>query len=245
MNTIRNFLLLAVSLTASVAMAQLSGGLKAGGNFTNFIGKDSKDFKYKPGFHVGLFMEYDFTEHLSFQPEVVYSTKGSKHVYENSTNFGGYTITQAYDLNYKLPYIDIPLLLNIGFGSMGGYIQLGPQLSLLMGPKIIGESTVTTHFINPDSVVSYTIDLSSSDKDPWSLVDFSVVFGTGSKFYSGIEYCLRAAYGLNNVFDPNNTTYENPYHNLVFSVSLGYAFGQTSGSYTRDKRYKGAKRRRR
>ncbi len=189
-----------------------------------------------------MFNYYDFTEQLSIQPEVVYSTKGCKMAYSSTTNFGAITILSDYSGQYNLSYLDIPLLLNISFGDMGGYIGLGPQLSMLLAAKTVSEvnTTTTNSSTSPPSSVTTFSDLSNSDKDGWNSVDFGVVFGTGSKFYSGIEYCIRAGYGLTNTFDPSSSN--DVYHNLVFTVSLGYAFGETSGSYSKDKRYK--KRRR-
>lgn len=215
------------------SFSQLSGGIRAGGNFTNITGPESKDYKFKPGFHAGAYLEYDFAEKFSFQTEAVYSVKGFRNKYSSTT----LNITSDYDVLYNLAYIDVPFILNVNFGEMGSYLGIGPQISFLANAKYDGEAS-----ISGPSYPAQTVTIAGSGTDGWNPVDFGVILGTGSKFDSGIEYCLRAGYGLTNVFDPKQASNDETYHNLVFSVTLGYAFGETSGSYGGSNRYK--KRRR-
>lgn len=228
--------------------AQLSGGIRAGGNFTNIIGPESKEYKFKPGFHVGAYLEYDFAEKLSFQTEAVYSVKGFRYKYTTpSTPTPSASFQSVYDVLYSLNYIDIPFLLNINFGQMGSYLGLGPQVSILLSTKTDGEmSTTITYNTTPPTTQSTTVTLPNDNTESFAPVDFGVVIGTGSKFNSGIEYCLRAGYGLTNVFVPKDPLFSHsssdPFHNLVFTVTLGYAFGKTSGNYVNDKRYKKKRR---
>lgn len=246
----KHFLLVVLSMFLFLfSHAQLSGGIRAGGNFTNIIGPESKAYKFKPGFHVGAYMEYDFAEKLSFQTEAVYSVKGYKYKFTTvSPPTPSASFETVYDALHSLSYLDIPFLLNINFGQMGSYVGLGPQISILLSTKTDGEiSTTTTYNTTPPTTQNTTLTLPNDDTKSFAPVDFGVVIGTGSKFYSGIEYCLRAGYGLTNVFVPKYPLYSQsssePYHNLVFTVTLGYAFGKTSGNYVNDKRYKKKRRR--
>jgi hypothetical protein len=202
--------------------AQMHIGVKAGGNFTSILQKDNKDAKFKPGFHAGAIFEYDINNALSFQPEVVYSVKGYK--YKSSTTV--LNITSEHVGVQNLSYLDIPALLNIHFGEMGSYIGLGPQLSLLMSARFDEEITNS----NPAGTTTFTNG--GDNKEVWNGVDFGAVFGLGSKFAGGIEYNLRAAYGLSNAVHPDYAS-DNPVHNLCFSVSLGYTFDLGDGGKDR------------
>jgi len=220
----------------SASHAQYSAGIKAGGNFTNILTSDeTKKHKFIPGFHVGLLAQMDISEIVSFQTEAVYSVKGFKmenNISSPPMTTGSSTVTVTTDtkVTYKYAYIDVPLLLNIHFGQMGSYVGLGPQLSFLSGLKWDGKVTNTTTTISTGTVAPTTKTVeftdAGNDKTGFSKVDFGVVIGTGSKFDSGIEYCLRAGYGLTNVIDPSSyTAFSNEvWHNLVFTVSLGYTF---------------------
>lgn len=211
-------------------------GIKAGGNFTNVMGKTGTGDKvtghqFIPGFHVGILGELDVAETISLQAEAVYSRKGFRDKSSSSTTAGFMTVTSEMNVLYTLSYVDVPLLVNIHFGQMASYIGLGPQLSFLMGAKYDGTITNTSTNTATSPPVSTTVDLTfaGNDKTGYSKVDFGAVIGTGSKWDSGIEYCIRAGYGLGNVIDPANSKSTDIWHNLVFSVSIGYTFGTGGG----------------
>lgn len=220
------------------ASAQFSGGIKAGGNYTNVVG-DGVGHEYVPGWHVGAFGEYEVSQLLSVQAEIVYSVKGFRAKYSKATPNPLGTLVEDWDVPCKFTYVDVPLMLNIHFGSMGSYIGLGPQLSFLMSAGSDGKLTSTTTFTGPPaSSKSTDVTIADSDTKGYSGTDFSFVLGTGAKWDSGIEYCIRAGYGLTNMIDqtipPTATSFlwyhkAESWHNLVFTVSLGYAFGKQGG----------------
>lgn len=214
--------------SCGLIVAQVMLGIKAGGNFTNIIQQDNDDAKFKPGFHVGALLQYDFSESFSFQPELVYSVKGYK--YKSSSTI--LNTTTDYVGVQNLSYLDIPLQFNINFGEMGSYIGIGPQISLLMAARYDEEITISS----PSGTSNFTDG--GDNKDFWNGVDLGVVFGLGSKFASGIEYNLRAAYGLTNAVHPDYAT-DKSVHNLCLSVSLGYMFDLGGGGKDRyGKKYK-------
>ena len=211
-------------------------GIKAGGNFTNVVGKSGtgdklSGHKYVPGFHVGILGEIDLAEVLSLQLEAVYSRKGFRDKSSKTTTISSGSVTTETDVLYTISYLDVPLLFNIHFGQMGSYIGLGPQVSFLMGAKYDGHfiNTTTNTSTTPPSSVSVDVPFAGNDKTGYSKTDFGVVIGTGSKWDSGIEYCLRAGYGLANVVDQSASTSNEKWNNLVFSVSIGYTFGTGGG----------------
>lgn len=212
-------------------------GIKAGGNFSNVVGSssasstagstESDKHMYVPGFHVGVLGEIDLSSLMSFQIEAVYSQKGFKQKFTSSNLI----VTSTLESKNTYSYIDVPLLLNIHFGQMGSYLGIGPQISFLSGVKWDGTQTNTYSNSAPPPLTntSTSFTMAGNDKTGYAKTDFGLVIGTGSKWDSGIEYCLRAAYGLTNVIDQSSSTSSAVWHNLVFSVSLGYTFGTGGG----------------
>src|SRR3954470_2684413 len=91
----------ACALTAQSQDKAFRFGGKIGANLDNLTG-DNEDSKMKPGFHVGLVAEYAFTENLSIQPELVFSTQGAKEEFvSDGINF---------DTDLKLNYLNLPVL---------------------------------------------------------------------------------------------------------------------------------------
>jgi hypothetical protein len=113
--TIASALLLTIGLNSQAQMrpatgpqapAQntITGGLKGGLTWSNmYIDVNDLDASNaRWGFHVGLFSQIMFAETIGFQPEVLFTTKGTSAEYTG-------VFDQTVDFN--LNYIDIPLLL--------------------------------------------------------------------------------------------------------------------------------------
>ena len=236
-------ILILFALVYGVALssyAQLYFGPRAGFNYTNVLCKGNKNYKFKPGYQGGLFVEYDLSTALSLQAEVNYSLKGFRHKYSKSTKFLTSTVTEDVDVRYDLAYIDLPLQVNIKFGA--AYIGLGPQISWLASAKWDGEATNTTAMNNPPSTTVYSLTIAGKDKDPYRPLDFGFVIGGGVKIFNGFEYGLRAGYGLANVNNPNHTSTTEKLHNLVISAVVGYGFGRSSSGNNLGSNYRKKKR---
>lgn len=244
------FLSLISLLTLTTVSYAQKIGLKAGGNFSNVMSKNdvstsgtTDKHTFSPGFHAGAFGELHVADIVSLQLEAVYSQKGFKQKYTATSTF----VNMSQEVKYTFSYIDVPLLVNIHFGEMGSYIGFGPQLSFLTGVKWDGEQTNTFTNLAPAPLTntSSTFETSGKDKTGFSKTDFGFVLGTGSKWDSGIEYCIRAGYGLTNVNDPSTSTSDAVWHNLVFSISIGYGFnvgGEGGGGDRYGHKYKKKKR---
>lgn len=101
--------------------AQISFGAKGGLNLSNFSGNHPWDKKMKPGFHIGGLVHIPVAKQLSVQPELQYSSEGSK----------------LNAKNYNLGYINIPVLLKYTHAS-GFYGEAGPQIAFMMAAKYDG-----------------------------------------------------------------------------------------------------------
>jgi hypothetical protein len=111
-------------LTASTMglLAQgISGGLKAGVNFSNqkwSASGISASADARTGFHVGGYLNIGFSESFSVQPELLYNSVGAK--------FGDDAIKTDYiSLPIMVQYNPIPLV----------NLHVGPQFGFLMSAK--------------------------------------------------------------------------------------------------------------
>jgi len=109
--------------------AQLAFGIKGGVNISNVAGSDASGTSSLVGFNAGAYLTIPvFVQHLSLQPELVYSAQGFKET------TGGITTTQ------HLNYLNIPILFK--YSVAGVFIETGPQAGILMSAKAkaLGES---------------------------------------------------------------------------------------------------------
>lgn len=125
-------LITALSLfTVSAVCAQnISGGVKAGVNVTNFTGGDFQDVKKKAlvGFHAGGYLNFALGA-ISLQPEVLVST-------------GGATLeSQGEKIDAKLTYIAVPVMVKFKTAS-GFYVEAGPQVGFKISEDV-GDQTVS------------------------------------------------------------------------------------------------------
>src|SRR3954469_21710062 len=126
-------ILLNLFLLSSIISSAQKIGIKAGGNFSNtIVGGNSgtsgsftsaDKHTFIPGYHAGIFGEYDLGKTISLQLEAVYSTKGFKQKYTMTSSW----LTTVQTVTYTYSYLDVPFIVNIHFGETGSYIGLGPQ----------------------------------------------------------------------------------------------------------------------
>lgn len=187
----------------------LSYGVKAGINISNFLSDDNSDeYDSKAGINIGAFLEIPVSEKLSVQPELVYSGQGSQETLYIDVEEDGVISTYYRKYKYTFDYLNIPVLVKY-YVIDGLSIQAGPQLGVLLSAKGKIEAH---HFVNEE----VEIDISSLAEP----IDFSFDFGIGYEF--GDHFLIDARYnvGLTNVVDSNDGTLKNS----VFQFSVGYKF---------------------
>jgi hypothetical protein len=102
-------------LAATIVYSQISLGVKAGVNISNFTGGDfgSVEKEALVGFHGGGLVNIRLG-HLALQPELLFSSQGAK------LKQGG------QESDFKISYINIPIMLQ--YQTDGGfYVEAGPQ----------------------------------------------------------------------------------------------------------------------
>jgi len=104
-------------------------GIKGGLNFTN-IYDNATQSKIKTSGNVGLFAIIPLSEKLSFQPEIIYTSKGAKIKYKNTLDGSG-------SYRFSFYYLETPLLLALKLNSFfslnaGGYMGFLTSANMLM-----------------------------------------------------------------------------------------------------------------
>jgi hypothetical protein len=131
------FLLTALACCACGAFAQVSIIPKVGVNFANASLSESNFLEGGKSSLIGLTggLGFNFSltsdNFLSIQPEILYSQKGF-----SSASTGLVT----YDGDYRLSYLEIPLLVKINFGGekVRLYVNAGPSIGYLLSGRVNG-----------------------------------------------------------------------------------------------------------
>lgn len=99
-------------------------GVKGGLNISTVVGGDVEDTKSLVGFHVGGFAEIHIVQRFFIQPELLFSTQGTKV----DGPFGA-------DGDIKLNYLNIPVLAKYYIVDKKFSVEAGPQLGVLLSAK--------------------------------------------------------------------------------------------------------------
>lgn len=158
----KRILLCAATLLASILTKAQDPkyGLKAGLNLSTVAGSGGD---LKAGFHGGALAHIHLTSAFSLQPEVMYSTQGTK---SNANS------------KLLLNYINVPLLLQYNFDN-GFRLQGGPQVGFLIEAKNkVGD--VETDVSNTYKTVDFSVPLG------FSYLGYSG-FGVDARYNIGIS----------------------------------------------------------
>jgi len=117
----KKLFVMAVLLIAgsSVNAQGIDFGVKAGANFAKLDG-DGIDGDNLTSFHVGALLELNIFENFSLQPEVMYSSQGTK----------------VEDEDIKLDYLSVPVLAKFYLISDKLSLEAGPQFSFLVNDDV-------------------------------------------------------------------------------------------------------------
>ncbi|MGI9527186.1 MAG: porin family protein [Weeksellaceae bacterium] len=205
-----------VGVNAQMNMESVEVGARAGYNYSNLTGDTAEnlDTKGLSGYHAGLFVEVPISQRFSIQPEVIYSTQGTKLEGKFGSLAEGTREIQTQNIN-------VPVLAKI-YVADGFNLQVGPQVSFNTGNKV--EDDVKILGVNGKNDFEF-------DDDALSSVNFGAVVGAGYKMAEGLTIDARYNFGLTNVFDDKNTSLtnmdissDNDFKDGVFSIGLGYSF---------------------
>ena len=199
----KKILIAAIALfIGSGAFAQdVRVGIKAGANLST-VTSAPVDTKMKLGFHIGGFLEFKFSDVLSLQPELLYSTQGAKYVFirwYSDVQFGNVSDSRTID------YINVPVLLKINI-TEGFSAEIGPQIGFLIGTR--WEKKRDGVLIESGSIMKIC-----------NTVDVTALAGLSYAFAENFIVSARYGLGLTKILSEEGNS-----KNSVIQLSVGYKF---------------------
>ncbi len=181
------------SVTFSVAQSS-SGfdfGIKGGVNIAGLSGDNFEDAqKELISFHGGLVGELHMSYYFSLQTELTYSAQGIQVVDD-----------EGPDLDYKMNYLQLPVMAKFYFVEDYSSIEIGPQFSYKFN----------------ESVDTY-------EEDKLRDFDFGIVAGLTYKFDNGVFVSGRYYHGLDDLLISTRAFGSGYIRSSVIQFSLGYMF---------------------
>jgi len=223
-------LVLVAVLTACYAHAQMSFGVRAGFNLTNFAEKDwdgkkpEKDdkSKFKPGFQIGVVAELPIGDVLSFQPGLIFAQQGAKYEYDGWDDFGNPT-NKKVETSMTTNYLQIPLNFQykLDLGGMNLFLQAGPYI----GYGLSGKFKVDGKDVTKDALGDEKFFGGDKDKNFAKPLDFGLGLGAGLQF-DAIQVGIGYNIGLSNIeHGPDDSDYKGSTKNNGLAITLTYFFG--------------------
>lgn len=157
------------------------GGIKGGLNVSNLYVDDVDDENARFGFNVGLYAQLFSSEVFAIQPELLYSTKGTRTTYDNLLMGEG-------DAKFNLNYLEVPVLAVFKLGS-AAEIHFGPYWGYLLGANIDEDGDTDT--------------FNELDRDSFRSWDFGLAGGIGLNFGS-TQIGVRYSKGLRKLADSDD-----------------------------------------
>lgn len=180
------------TIQAQINTGDSQFGVKGGVNFSNMYIDDVHDNNVLTSFSAGIFYLIPITDFAAFQPEIIYSRKGSELTYNNAFVTG--------KAQFKLNYIEVPLLVK-GNLSKNISVHAGPYIAYLLDAKVVNKSDGATYNFEDNL-----------NNDNFNKIDVGLSAGIGLDF-DIIGIGARYNYGLTNVGKERNsggTTYTLP-----------------------------------
>lgn len=198
----RTAVLLVLASTSPV-FAQLPGlGVKGGVNLATqeTSGEDAGDdgLKSMPALVAGVFMTFPIASWLEFQPEALYSVKGSK--FEES----------AFSSKALIDYLEVPILARVsrrGSGRMGFYVAGGPYVAVQLRAR------TRTTFGNATEEIDIGDDIERTD--------FGFAAGGGVEWGS-LVFDGRYSHGLKDVDKDRSDDIK--VTNRAITITAGFRF---------------------
>lgn len=156
-------------------------GIKGGLNVSNLYVDEVDDENARFGFNAGFYAQIFSSEVFAIQPELLFSTKGTKTMYNNVIQGNGST-------KFNLNYIELPVLAVFKLGD-AAEIHFGPYWGYLLGANISRNGDTNT--------------FQELDRDSFRSWDFGLAGGLGFNF-GAAQIGARYTYGLREIADSSS-----------------------------------------
>ena len=193
-------------VTATESVLTPKYGIKLGLNFANLYVDNVQNEYMKLGGFIGFFAKLPISKGLSFQPEILYTNKGSKLTYGNFVQGSG-------EYRFNLNYIEVPFLF---------VINLTSNFSVSAGGYVAYLASANVTDMRADGTVNGVTNLNEND---FNRSDYGLVGGASidiQRFTIGARY----NYGLQNIGKTGSIAGDLTQNskNSVASIFIGFAF---------------------
>lgn len=188
-------------------------GLKAGLNFSQLFADQAniENEGVRTGLHFGIFGKIPVSDYVSFRPELLYTSVGSRLTYGESQIENLFGIEPG-EVRYNLDYIQLPVAFTYNFNLFNVYA--GPYLSYLVSANI-------TNLNVTDLTTNQLVDFNENDFNRW---DYGLVVGMGVDFHN-FTVGMRYNYGLREIdHTPLAGALTNNTRNGVGQIYVGFGF---------------------
>lgn len=221
--------LAAIGVAATAEAQTVSFGPRVGVNFATLRAVDAENeyrkhfneaLEYTTGAQFGAVVNFEVSDILSVQPEILYSQRGYKAnpaFYENSSN-------GSASVNSRMNFLEVPVLAKLSFGgeSIKGFVTAGPSASYFMNGKM-----------------KYTFDGKEEEEDyefndyvggtKANRLDVSANVGAGIAFALGagaLNLDVRYGLGLSDIskYEDDRPSDKPKAVHRMFGVSIAYLF---------------------
>lgn len=188
-------------------------GVKAGLNYSSIVGDLTQGIKFRFSGHAGVFLEIEYSDKFSFQPELLYSSQGFQFSSDlQAIQNGGNTSDQNdFRTNVQLNYLTVPVLTKFA---------LNDRLSLDFGPQVGFLLNQVTKIKNLDQRDNTLADNRTSISGDFQL-DYGAVAGLSYEINDVFSVEPRFYLGLRNRLNGLGGDLQN--YNIAIQVSVNYA----------------------
>lgn len=235
--------------TATGFSQEVKWGVKGGLNYSNLRGiettmtsDDGESIKFSSkgqvGFYIGGFAEYQISDKLAIQPELLISTQGGGREFKTSgTEYGDYYAVSVEN-KLNLTYLQIPVMLkyqvidrlNIEFGPQIGFALSGKEkISIFSqdGSDVESGSFEFSIFKDEEHIIDgETIQTKGMGKR----LDFGLNIGASYDITDNLFVQGRYNFGLASINKSHSINLfggqikNNELKNSVFQLGVGYKF---------------------
>ncbi len=208
------FLLLTCFYFVPLQSQDVHYGAKAGANYSSVVGDLTDGVKFRLSGHAGIFLQFEFSEGFTLQPELLYVSQGFQYSSDLFSIESEAPLPAGNDFrtNVQLNYLAIPVL---------GTFALNERYSVHFGPQfafLLNQVTKIKSLDEPDGINAKS-KASTSGK---FLLDYGVAAGIDIKFGTNISMTPRFYLGLRNRLNGREDNLQN--YNVSLQLSINYIF---------------------
>ncbi|MBP5503431.1 MAG: PorT family protein [Bacteroidales bacterium] len=216
----------AVMFSVSSFAQDISFGVKAGVNFSNFNvkedGKSVDDLKMKPGINLGAYADFNFTDMFALEAGLQFEQKGSKMEFSESAYGIKYKYTEKYNINYFT--IPVNFRVNLPVGDNNLYFLAGPTLGIGLSGKVKWEEEEDGEKESDDASLKFGDNTGNEyeDGDDLHRMNIGLLFGAGFEMSNNLGVRLTYDLGLSNLTPKGDS--DNSCKTKVLGLALTYKF---------------------